>query len=309
MLTRCQRSPAPNERSPSSSKGWETAQSQSPAPQENLASIVERTEPAMQTPRKPVAAQPASAVKAAKSSQLPRPTSTPARTPKNRNLVVPSEEMHPAQHHASTAKPREEARWLGFQSMGPHTAPPKPTSIVVNSGTPSKAPIPTTPGETDKIQSMASHGFSFRVKSPIADLSPASSNILTSLEENLAADGRALFKADEFTAPEDMGAKRKTAVPTGKMSRFSDAHMVSVFRRQVSQLTFEETVQEDGLNREPPFCIPRRSDPQARHTLEEEPVEAICVRGRGKRKDEQTKAHTVQDGCDGIERKYPRVQS
>jgi hypothetical protein len=73
-----------------------------------------------------------------------------------------------------------------------------------------------------------SQDFNFRVKSPNAGLSPTSSSILKGGYKDVpAADGRALFKADEFTAPEDMGARRKTAVPTGKMSRFSDAHMVS----------------------------------------------------------------------------------
>jgi hypothetical protein len=137
--------------------------------------------------------------------------------------------MHPAQHHASTAKPREEARWLGFQTMDPHTAPPKATGFAAGQATPSKSSTPVTPGKMKGgIASLGLpfQGFNFRVKSPVTGLSPTSSNILKSYKEGSVADGRALFKADEFTAPEDMGARRKTVVPTGKMSRFSDAHMV-----------------------------------------------------------------------------------
>ncbi|KAF2676124.1 hypothetical protein K458DRAFT_492665 [Lentithecium fluviatile CBS 122367] len=223
------RSPAPAERSSGSSDGWGTAQSHSSPAQEQLPSVIEQTEPAMKTPRKPAVAQPASAVSTTKSSQLPQPsTGTPARTPKNRTLILPAnEEMHPAHHHASTAKPREEARWLGFQTMDPHTAPPKAAGSAAGQATPSKAPTPMTPKVKSGIASMGFpfQGFNFRVKSPVAGLSPTSSSILKGYKDGSVADSRALFKADEFTAPEDMGAKRKTAVPKGKMSRFSDAHM------------------------------------------------------------------------------------
>jgi hypothetical protein len=228
---RLQRSPTPTERTSSASSGWETAQSQSPE-QKPLSVVPERAEPAMKTPRKPAVAQPASTVQAVKTSQLPQPANaTPARTPKHRTLIVPAQqEMHPAQHHASTAKPREEARWLGFQTMDPHTAPPKATGFAAGQATPSKSSTPRTPGKVKgSIASLGFpfQGFNFRVKSPVAGLSPTSSSILKGYKEGSVADGRALFKADEFTAPEDMGAKRKTAVPKGKMGRYSDAHMVS----------------------------------------------------------------------------------
>jgi hypothetical protein len=233
MLTRClQRSPAPSERTSNSSDGWETAQSHSPPEKEHLPSVAERAEPAMKkTPSKTATTRPVGTAQATKTSQLPQPSvATPARTPKNRNLVLSSEEMHPAQHHASTAKPRDEARWLGFQSMDPHTAPPKSTGIAAGQATPSKTPAAMTPAKVKgSIASMGFpfQGFNFRVKSPVTDLSPTSSSILKGYKDAPAVDVRALFKADGFTAPEDMGAKRKTAVPTGKMSRFSDAHMVS----------------------------------------------------------------------------------
>jgi len=231
-----QRSPAPSKRasnSSNSSDGWETAQSHSSLERETLPQVAERAEPAIQTPRKTAIAQPASAAQATKSSQLPQSSiATPTRTPKHRtgNLVLPSEEMHPAQHHASTAKPRDEARWLGFQTMDAHTAPPKSTGIAAGQTTPSKTQAPITPAKVKgSIASLGFpfQGFNFRVKSPVAGLSPSSSSILKGYKDAPVADARALFNADEFTAPEDMGAKRKTAVPTGKIARYSDAHMVS----------------------------------------------------------------------------------
>lgn len=124
--------------------------------------------------------------------------------------------MHPAHHHASTAKVLDEARWLGFQALGAHTAPPKPMGLSAGQDTPTKA----------ILGGVASPdiGFRFRFKSPVGALSPSSSRILRDASQDV--DGRGLFKATEFTAPVDMTPKRKTAVPKGKMARFSDVHMV-----------------------------------------------------------------------------------
>lgn len=133
--------------------------------------------------------------------------------------------MHPAHHHASTAKMLEEARWLGFQALGAHTAPPKASGAVVVHATPSKTPVPAAASEMDNIASSPDFRFLFRFKSPLSGLSPTSSSILKDRKEDALADGRALFKADEFTAPADVSPQRKTAVPKGKMSRFSDVHM------------------------------------------------------------------------------------
>jgi hypothetical protein len=293
-----QRSPAPSERASNSSDGWETAQSYSSADQEPLPSVAERAESAIKTPRKTAIAQPASAAQATKSSQLPQPsTATPTRTPKNRtgNLVLPSEEMHPAQHHASTAKPRDEARWLGFQTMDAHTAPPKSTGQSAGQTTPSKTPAPVTPGKVKgTIASLGFpfQGFNFRVKSPVASLSPSSSSILKGYKDAPVADARALFKADEFTAPEDMGAKRKTAVPTGKMSRFSDVHMVSVVMSIPSMyriLSTPETIQKNGLDCQSSLCFPcRPKPPQAYHRpAKENALQARSSRPGRKRKDRE----------------------
>lgn len=213
---RLQRSPTPT-RSISSNASWETApsRSHSPAQEEQLPAVTEADEGTMKTPQKPVVA--------AMASQLPQPsTATPARTPKNRTPIKPTGvEMHPAHHHASTAKVLDEARWLGFQALGAHTAPPKPTGLGVGQDTPTKA----TPGKVSEegVKSPDAR-FRFRFKSPLGALSPSSSRILKdSVQET---EGRGLFKTTGFTAPVDMTPKRKTVVPKGKMQRFSDAHMV-----------------------------------------------------------------------------------
>lgn len=240
-LTACvKRSPTPTERSSIlSNASFETAQSEQPPPRdERLPSVAEGHEPVMKTPQKPVVETPGTASKAHTSSRLPQPTSTahtplPAtcHTPKNRTPILPAtQEMHPALHHASTAKMLDEARWLGFQNMGASTAPPKSTSFAAGQGTPSKTPAPAKalPSTVQDVTSPSSKfQFRFRMKSPFSGLSPTSSRVLENEEEDSAAGkAKALFGADEFTAPVDMDSKRKTAVPKGKMKRFSDVHMV-----------------------------------------------------------------------------------
>jgi hypothetical protein len=129
---------------------------------------------------------------------------TEIRTPKDRTTIKPAgQEMHPAHHHASTAKVLDEARWLGFQSLGAHTAPPKAAGLAVGQATPSKTPVPTTVGNISNIES--SPDFRFRFKSPSsvlkgpkldeASLSPSSRNILKSagIAGTPGAGSRALF--------------------------------------------------------------------------------------------------------------------
>ncbi|KAJ4361042.1 uncharacterized protein N0V89_001611 [Didymosphaeria variabile] len=212
-------SPAPTQsRSSDSRDSWETAPSRSNSPaQQELPAVAEDEELAMKTPQKPAT----NGTKASKASQLPEPTATPSRTPNNRTPIKPTGiEMHPAHHHASTAKYLDEARWLGFQALGAHTAPPKPMGLSAGQDTPTKA----TPGKVPEGDVVSPDTrFRFRFKSPLSALSPSSKRILKDGTQEAA--GRGLFKANEFTAPVDMTPKRKTAVPKGKMARFSDAHM------------------------------------------------------------------------------------
>lgn len=138
--------------------------------------------------------------------------------------------MHPALHHASTAKPLDEARWLGFQSLGAHTAPPKAAGHAP--GTPSKTPAAPSTSNARALDSSPS-SFRFQFKSPFSrvtdaskrgELSPTTRNLLKEPVVG-ATPGRAIFGANEFTSKADVTPARKMAEPKGKVARFSDVHM------------------------------------------------------------------------------------
>lgn len=196
-----------------SSDSWQTASS----PHLELPSLPELPDPDMKTPQKQAVEerQPV--------SKLPQATPTPlksksskslftavaSRTPKDRTPIKPAgQEMHPAHHHASTAKVLDEARWLGFQALGAYTAPPK--AMGVGQATPSKTPVPTPANKAVNIES--SPEFRFRFKSPFsmlkgskqdeAGLSPSSRNILkdAAISGTPGGGNRALFgKSDHCT--------------------------------------------------------------------------------------------------------------
>ena len=136
--------------------------------------------------------------------------------------------MHPEHHHASTAKLLDEARWLGFQALGAHTAPPKKDAnpLAIAQATPTKTSTATT--AMKKLSNlMSSPDFKFRFKSPIPGLSPKSSRLVNQVPESSQSGGRALFDADEFSTRIDLPAERqerKFAIPKGKSRRFSDVH-------------------------------------------------------------------------------------
>ncbi|KAJ4361665.1 hypothetical protein N0V95_001649 [Ascochyta clinopodiicola] len=228
-----------------SNDSWETAQSEQEQEQEHsqlqeLPSVRELPEPVTRTPQK-LAVEERQKLPAAKTAQTPLSKSTSSRllsaipsavrTPTNRTPIKPAGvEMHPALHHASTAKPLDEARWLGFQSLGAHTAPPKAAGHAP--GTPSKTPVP---GSTSNASAMASSpdSFRFRFKSPFSkvadtsrrgDLSPTTRNILKEPAVG-ATPGRAIFAATEFTSKADVTPARPKAEPKGRMARFSDVHL------------------------------------------------------------------------------------
>lgn len=179
-------------------------------------------EPTMQEPE---AAAPAAAATPKKADEtISTADAASAATPKDRTPIKPADqEMHPALHHASTAKVLDEARWLGFQSLGAASAQPKATTgFGIGQATPTKSSIPAeTPRRTGWL---SSPGFEFSFKSPTGVLSPAAARILKDGEDKPGATpGRTLFKADEFTAPADLSL-RKLAVPIGISSRYKEAH-------------------------------------------------------------------------------------
>lgn len=228
-----------------SNDSWETAQSEQEHSQLlELPSVAELPEPVANTPQKPTSDVPKSLPKLPslriEGAQTPSSKSTSSKllavvsavhTPTNRTPIKPTgNEMHPALHHASTAKPLDEARWLGFQSLGAHTAPPK--AVGHAPGTPSKTPAPATASRGLALGSSPS-GFRFQFKSPFSkvteaskrgELSPTTRNILQDPAIG-TTPGRAIFGANEFTSKADVTPARKKAEPKGKMSRFSDVHM------------------------------------------------------------------------------------
>lgn len=229
-----------------SNDSWETAQSEQEQERVlDLPSVRELPEPVAKTPQKPPHVVPhKSATKlptaTAPGSQTPLGKSTSSkllaavasvRTPTNRTPIKPTgHEMHPALHHASTAKPLDEARWLGFQSLGAHTAPPKAAGYAP--GTPSKTPAPASTNKAPVLGSSPST-FRFQFKSPFSkvaesskrgDLSPTTRNILKEPVVG-ATPGRAIFGANEFSSKADVTPARTLAEPKGRMARFSDVHM------------------------------------------------------------------------------------
>ncbi|KAL1797615.1 hypothetical protein ACET3X_004221 [Alternaria dauci] len=215
---------------------WHTASS----PKLGLPDLPELPEPGMEQKTPPKASE---GIKA--QSKLPHATATATptphkntstqslidaakvQTPKDRTPIKPAgQEMHPAHHHASTAKILDEARWLGFQSLGAHTAPSKAAGLA-GQATPSKTPVPTT--STANLDS--SPNFRFRFKSPLskdeAALSPSSRNILkdAGITGTPGGGSRALFGTSEWSSKADVSPQRKKAEAKGKMARFSDVHM------------------------------------------------------------------------------------
>ncbi|KAI8936703.1 hypothetical protein NX059_007095 [Plenodomus lindquistii] len=235
---RLQKAPTPSaDTSMRSDDSWHTASS----PHAELPTLPEMPhlpDPSMKSAKKPAANRAA--------SKLPQVTATPhksnpskaqqlaaasSRTPKDRTPIKPAgQEMHPAHHHASTAKVLDEARWLGFQSLGAQTA-----ASNAGPGTPSKTPAPTGTRKAMDVES--SPDFRFRFKSPFpiqkgsntdeADLSPSSRNILrdAAISGTPGGGSRAIFGTTEFSTKADMSPQRKKVEAKGKMARFSDVHL------------------------------------------------------------------------------------
>lgn len=154
----------------------------------------------------------------------PSPSSRPAKTKKT-DAATPTrgtpikpteEEMHPQLHHQTTAKPRDEARHLGFSNMAPNTEPPKHTSrIATLQGTPSRT------RDLERDVKSPSFQFTFHREHSL-ELSPEAKKLMhekreeaARIREQMIADGEGLPTVDELMA------SRKIAKPKG---RFSQVH-------------------------------------------------------------------------------------
>jgi hypothetical protein len=244
----------------------------------------------MKTPRKPVAEerQPTPQLLQAKATSTPTPhkskslksllPSLASRTPNNRTPIKPAgQEMHPAHHHASTAKILDEARWLGFQALDAHTAAPK--AMVMGQATPSKTPVPAT-ASNSRIDS--SPDFRFRFKSPFAGitksskqaelgLSPSTRDLLRGVTGGDTPRGsRPLFGATEFSTKADMSPQRKKAEAKGKMGRFSDIHLAQ-FKKMDSIANHPSAFRADPGRFKPVVGQPLKKSPSKPDLAEPEP--------------------------------------
>jgi len=133
-------------------------------------------------------------------------------------IQAPTEEMHPKHLHQSTAKPREEARWLGFSNMPPATEPPKRNAKHVEAQ--------ATPSRTTKQENAfksPDFTFTFRREQSL-ELSPEAKQLMDEkraeallIKEQMRSIGEAAqMSGDAFG--------RKIAQPKGKKSRFSELH-------------------------------------------------------------------------------------
>jgi hypothetical protein len=237
---------------------------------------------AAKTPQKraPVSKLPhatATATPRSQSSKSLLPAAT-SRTPINRTPIKPAgPEMHPAHHHASTAKPLDEARWLGFQALGAQTAPPK-TSVVIQD-TPTKTPGHAT---TTAARVESSPDFRFRFKSPFAGfskpmkkdeqgLSPSTRSLIREVKDGeTSIASRALFGATGFSSKADVSPERKKAEPKGKMSRFSDVHMQH-FKKMDSIANHASAFRADPSRFKPVITQPLKKSPSKPDLAKPEP--------------------------------------
>jgi len=163
-------------------------------------------------------------------------------TPKNGTPIKPDdEEMHPKQHQQSTAKPLEEARWLGFSSMAPHTEPPKHASkIAILQGT------PTRTGPSDKSMGSPKFRFTFGREQSL-ELSPAAKKLMNEKREEANKIRELMIASGDGDDEASETSQRRFAMPKGKKGRFSEVHMeqfkkmdsiaakASAFRADMSQ--------------------------------------------------------------------------
>lgn len=201
-----------------------------------------------------------------------QPASDANRTPRDRTPIkAPGQEMHPAHHHASTAKVLDEARWLGFQSLGAQTA-----VGAAGPGTPSKTPASARAPKAANVES--SQDFRFRFKSPFpvqkgstsdeAGLSPSSRNILrdAAISGTPGGGSRAIFGGCPFPSLKD-------APDSLQLAKLDDRHYGVLDQgRHVSptqegggqgqdgtlQRRAHGSVQEDGLDCQPRVGVSRR---------------------------------------------------
>ncbi|EME87251.1 uncharacterized protein MYCFIDRAFT_191743 [Pseudocercospora fijiensis CIRAD86] len=218
-------------------------------------------------------------------------------TPRKGTPIKPSEqEMHPQLHHQTTAKPREEARHLGFSSMPPHTEPPKQKGPL--------AALQATPSRTrnleNDLKSPAFH-FTFRREHSL-ELSPEAKTLMNEQREKAALIREQMLSSGEGVQSIDqMVAARRIAQPKG---RFSQAHLkefekmesiaghASAFRADPSRLkaVTEKRDETKSLKRSPSKArLDEPDTPSSRPTSREGPKPTPSFKGSGLPRSTSTK--------------------
>ncbi|TKA65469.1 hypothetical protein B0A49_08157 [Cryomyces minteri] len=155
-------------------------------------------------------------------NETPRTERVSQMTPKNTTPIQPdAAEMHPQHFQTSTAKPLEEARWLGFSAMGPHTEPVNGRSRI--------AIAQATPTKPQKTQNpFSSPDFQFTFKRQSLELSADAQKMMAEKREEAAKMREQMIAQGEGphglpSIAETIG--RKIATAKGKAGRYSDVHM------------------------------------------------------------------------------------
>lgn len=184
-------------------------------------------------------------------------------TPTKATPIKPSEkEMHPQLHHQSTAKPRDEARHLGFSSMAPYTEPAKKSKIGNLQGTPTR----TRDVEAD-VKS-PSFQFTFRREHSL-ELSPEAKKLMYEKREEAARIRDQMMADGEHTQSIDAAlAARKIAKPTG---RYSSAHLKQ-FEKMDSIANHASSFRAKQMA--PPAATPKKDQPVTGASLKRSPSKA-----------------------------------
>ncbi|THY54290.1 hypothetical protein D6C97_01312 [Aureobasidium pullulans] len=225
---------------------------QSTTPQAQRVSDMGVDSDAIKTPRT------APKLSAVDEHEEPQPTPTrTAQTPRDGTPIQPSmQEMHPQKYQMSTAKPLDEARWLGFSSN--KTTQQTPTK---------------TPKAANNIMDNAPD-FSFTFQRPTLNLSPQARALMEETRGE-AAKIRIEMQATQKGQPSASDVLgRKMATPSGKVSRFSDVHMKAF--KKMDSIADHPSAFRNKDNR--PLATDKPSAPTAPSALKRSPSKAELER-------------------------------
>lgn len=188
-------------------------------------------------------------------------------TPGHAQPVAPTdEEMHPQLHHQTAAKPHNDARWLGFSAMGPHTEPPKRVSkIALAQATPSRA--------TNGDFALKSPDFRFTFhREQSLELSPEAKKLMNEKRAE-AARIKDMMRANGETSNGIEASGRKLAMPKSQRSRFSGVHSAQ-FQKMDSIAGHASAYRKDPKRQAAPIGEGRITTPTPSKSLKRSPSKA-----------------------------------